>query len=69
VAPWTLPAPIGALVACSFDWRAAVLAVFNIFIAAVVYWPFFKAWDKRQLKKEQDDADIDVETTETAVEA
>lgn len=52
--PWTLPAPIGAFMATGFDWRAIVLTVINISVAIVIYWPFFKAWDKQQLAKETD---------------
>lgn len=57
VAPWTLPAPIGALMATGFDWKAAALAIVNIFIAAAIYYPFFKAWDKKQLKQEKEAAE------------
>ncbi len=51
--PWTLPAPIGAFMATGFDWRAIVLACLNIIISILIYWPFFKTWDKQQLEKEQ----------------
>jgi PTS system, lactose/cellobiose family IIC component len=51
--PWTLPGPIGAYMATGFDWRAIVLCILNIVIAIVIYWPFFKAWDMKQLKREQ----------------
>lgn len=53
IVPWTLPAPIGALMATGFDWRAAVLAVVNIVIAGVIYYPFFRAFDKSMLDKEK----------------
>lgn len=53
IVPWTLPAPIGALMATGFDWRATVLAVVNIVIAGVIYYPFFRAFDKNMLDKEK----------------
>lgn len=53
IAPWTLPAPLGALMATGLDWRAAVLAMVNIIVAGVIYYPFFKAFDKSMLEKEQ----------------
>lgn len=53
IVPWTLPASIGALMATGFDWRAAVLAVVNIVIAGVIYYPFFRAFDKNMLDKEK----------------
>lgn len=51
--PWTLPGPIGAYMATGFDWRAAVLSIINIIISIVIYYPFFKVWDKKQLEKEK----------------
>ncbi len=52
LAPWTLPGPIGAFVATGGDWRAIVLNVICIFIAAVIYYPFFKIYDNKQLELE-----------------
>ncbi|KAF1304942.1 PTS sugar transporter subunit IIC [Candidatus Enterococcus willemsii] len=52
IAPWTLPAPLGAMMATGLDWRAAVLAIVNILIAGLVYYPFFKAFDKNMIEKE-----------------
>jgi len=38
---WTLPAPLGALLACG-DWRALVLALFNLALSAAIWWPFVR---------------------------
>ncbi len=54
--PWTLPAPIGAYLATGGDWRAIVLAMFNIAVATVLYYPFLKAYE-RKLLKESDQED------------
>ena len=54
--PWTLPGPIGAYMATGFDWRAAVLSIINVIISVVIYYPFFKVWDKKQLEKEAKDS-------------
>lgn len=51
--PWTLPGPIGAFMATGFDWRAAVLSTINIVVAVLIYYPFFKIWDRKQLHDEQ----------------
>ncbi|CAM4166369.1 PTS sugar transporter subunit IIC [Erysipelothrix inopinata] len=53
IAPWTLPGPIGALMATGFDWRAAVLNIILIVIATLCYIPFFKIYDKSLLAEEQ----------------
>lgn len=54
IAPWTLPVPIGAMMATGLDWRAAVLAIINIIVAGLIYYPFFKAFDKNMIAKEQE---------------
>ncbi len=54
-APWTLPGPIGAYLATGGDWRASVLNILLICVSVVVYYPFFKLYDKKQLEEEQAD--------------
>lgn len=51
-APWTLPGPIGAYLACGGDWRAAVLNIILIIISVLIYYPFFKMWDYQLLAEE-----------------
>ncbi|MBF4694366.1 PTS sugar transporter subunit IIC [Fusibacter sp. Q10-2] len=55
MAPWTLPGPIGAFVATGGDWRAIVLSVVCILIAMIIYYPFFKIYDNKQLALEKED--------------
>lgn len=52
MAPWTLPGPVGAFLATGGDWRAAVLSIVLICISGVIYYPFFKMFDKQLLKEE-----------------
>jgi PTS system cellobiose-specific IIC component len=52
IAPWTLPAPIGAYMATRGDWRAAVLVLVNIAVTLVIYYPFFKAYEKKMILEE-----------------
>ncbi|MGA5743157.1 PTS sugar transporter subunit IIC [Bacillus bombysepticus] len=51
--PWTLPAPIGAYLATGGDWRAIVLVFINIAISFLIYFPFFKMYDKNMLEIEK----------------
>jgi PTS system cellobiose-specific IIC component len=53
MAPWTLPAPIGAFFATGFDWRAVVLVFINFFITGLIYFPFFKKIEKKALETEK----------------
>lgn len=54
-APWTLPGPIGAFLATGGDWRAAALTVILVLISIVIYYPFFKMYDKQLLAEEQEE--------------
>jgi len=50
--PWTLPAPIGAYLSTGGDWRAIVLMLVNLAIAAVIYLPFVRAYDRALARQE-----------------
>ncbi|GAB6087896.1 PTS sugar transporter subunit IIC [Alkaliphilus crotonatoxidans] len=53
--PWTLPAPIGAYLATGGDWKAPVLVLINIIITMVIYYPFFKSYEKKMLIEERNE--------------
>ena len=50
--PWTLPAPIGAYLATGGDWRAIILVIVNILLVTLLYFPFFKAYERKMLREE-----------------
>ncbi|RAL26448.1 PTS sugar transporter subunit IIC [Thermoflavimicrobium daqui] len=50
--PWVLPAPIGAFLATGGDWRAVVLLFINIILAGIIYYPFFKMYEKKMVAEE-----------------
>jgi PTS system cellobiose-specific IIC component len=43
---WTLPAPVGAYLSTGGDVRALVLQMFNLAVAAVIWWPFVRRYDR-----------------------
>jgi PTS system cellobiose-specific IIC component len=45
VALWTLPAPLGAFWSSGGDWRAVALQMFNLLVAAAIYFPFLRRYD------------------------
>lgn len=51
IAPWTLPGPIGAFFATG-DIRASILNIILIILSVILYYPFFKIYDKRLLEQE-----------------
>lgn len=54
--PFTLPAPMAAVMSTNWSWLAGVLVVINFFIALAIYYPFFKLFEKQQLEKENNES-------------
>ena len=52
--PWTTPVPIYQYIMTGGDFRAVILAVLIFVVSGLLYYPFFRVWDKRQLEKEQE---------------
>lgn len=52
IAPWTLPGPIGAFFATG-DIRASILNILLIILSIILYYPFFKIYDKKLLEQEE----------------
>jgi len=50
---WNLFAPIGAFLA-TMDFKAVILVVLLIIMDAVIYYPFFKVYDNKVYKEEQE---------------
>ncbi len=46
VAPWTLPAPIGAFFAAGSNWKAIMIPLVTTIVSFFIYLPFYKKWDK-----------------------
>ncbi len=55
-APWTLPAPIGAYFAAGAAWQAIFIPIITLFIATLIYTPFYIKWDRNMYKLEQENA-------------
>ena len=49
---WTLPAPVGAFLSTGGDAAALALQLINLALAAAIWWPFLRAWDRALLAKE-----------------
>ncbi|SDM31008.1 PTS cellobiose transporter subunit IIC [Sediminibacillus halophilus] len=67
IVPWTTPPPISGILTTG-DWRGGVLMLFNILMAMVIYYPFFRLYDKQLLAEEQNEEANNAEgnTTPTA---
>ncbi|UWS29826.1 PTS sugar transporter subunit IIC [Erwinia pyrifoliae] len=56
LAPWTTPGPIGAAWSTGWDYRAVILVGVLIVISTLIYYPFFKMYERQLLQQEQPDA-------------
>lgn len=65
--PWTLPAPIGAYLATGGDWKAIILVLFNMFIVGLIYYPFFKAYERKMIEEETQQKAISSEASNLTV--
>lgn len=50
--PFTLPAPIAAVMSTDWTIMAGVLVIINFVVALAIYYPFFKMFEKQQLERE-----------------
>ena len=51
---WNMPSIFGAYLS-TFDWKAVVLVVALIAIDALLYYPFYKAYEKQLVAQEEAD--------------
>lgn len=51
--PFTVPSPIGALISTNWSIMAFILVFINFFIGLVIYYPFFKIYEKQLLEQEK----------------
>ncbi|GAB2317864.1 PTS transporter subunit EIIC [Alkalibacterium sp. s-m-22] len=63
MAPWTLPAPIGAWMATGGSFAAVFLVLLNILVALAIYYPFFKVYEKKMIEEETEEVSNDSQTS------
>lgn len=54
--PWCMPAPILAVLHSGMDFMGFVLVVVNFVIGLAIFFPFFKSYEKMEVKKMADEA-------------
>ena len=57
--PWTTPAPIGASWAANWSFSPIIMCLICMVTAAVMYYPFLKAYEKQLLSQESGDAETE----------
>ena len=71
ILPWTTPAPIGLVIGTGFAKLAFILAPLLLIMDAVMYYPFFRVYDKQLVARETAIAngEISADDEETATPA
>ena len=52
--PFTVPAPIGALISTNWSVMACILVFVNFFIGLAIYYPFFRMYERQLLEQEKE---------------
>jgi cellobiose PTS system EIIC component len=50
--PWFTPPPILAVLDSGGNWANLIMVIVNFAIGVLLYWPFYKAYEKKELEKE-----------------
>ncbi|MGI2801051.1 PTS sugar transporter subunit IIC, partial [Photobacterium damselae] len=67
MAPWTTPAPIGAMISAAWDYRAFILVLVLMLVDTVLWYPFFKAYEKQLTDQEQLDSTAETTTMKASL--
>ncbi len=52
--PFTVPSPIAAIISTDWSIMAGILVIINFTVALLIYYPFFKMFEKQQLQTEEE---------------
>ncbi|WP_270235593.1 PTS sugar transporter subunit IIC [Lacticaseibacillus suilingensis] len=58
--PFSIPAPLGALITTNWNWFACLMVFVCFFVSLVIYYPFFKAFEKTQIAQEKGESVSDL---------
>lgn len=54
ILPWTTPGPIGIILGCGMGLLSIVFAILVLVVDFVIYYPFFKVYDKQKVEEEEE---------------
>lgn len=66
--PWTTPGPLGIILGTGFAKLAFILAPLLLIIDFLIYYPFFKVYDKQLLEEEKVKIEVPVEKKDENIE-
>ncbi|GHO55128.1 PTS sugar transporter subunit IIC [Ktedonobacter robiniae] len=65
--PFTVPVGISGFIATGGDWRGSVLQGVNLVISALIYYPFFKSWERILVEREEQATQKEADPARVAV--
>ena len=65
LAPWTTPGPIGAAWSTGWDYRAIILVAVLIGVSTLIYYPFFKMYERQLLAQAEAEEKQNLQTAES----
>jgi PTS system cellobiose-specific IIC component len=51
--PFTVPVGVSGFVASGGDIKGSLLQFFDLAVSAIIYYPFFKAWERILIQREE----------------
>ncbi|HYK85145.1 MAG TPA: PTS sugar transporter subunit IIC, partial [Ktedonobacteraceae bacterium] len=67
IQPFTVPLGISGFVATGGDIKGSVLQFFDLALSAIIYYPFFKAWERILVAREEEASQLEVAPARTPV--
>ncbi|MDQ6662051.1 MAG: PTS transporter subunit EIIC [Chloroflexota bacterium] len=69
IQPFTVPLGISGFVATGGDFKGSLLQFFDLAVSALLYYPFFKAWEHILIAREEDNRQLEEGQTPSQVQA
>lgn len=67
IQPFTVPLGISGFVATGGDIKGSLLQFFDLALAAIIYYPFFKAWERILVAREEEASQLEAAPARTPV--
>lgn len=67
ILPWTTPGPLGIILGCGISLLSVLFAVVVLVVDFIIYYPFFKVYDKQKVEEEKQKGVEEVEEEKVEV--
>ena len=67
ILPWTTPGPLGIILGCGISLLSILFAVVVLVVDFIIYYPFFKVYDKQKVEEEKQKGVEEVEEEKVEV--